>query len=126
MHEARDARPGRLKIYVGAAPGVGKTHAMLRAAQLCHRRGIDVVVGWVETHGRRDLEELRQGIEQIGRTQIDYRGRQIEERDVAAILKRRPELVLVDELAHGNVLGSRNPKALYSISRNCWMPASMS
>jgi len=115
MHEVRDARPGRLKIFLGAAPGVGKTCAMLRAAQLYRRRGVDVVVGLIETNGRQDLEELRQGIEQIGRTKIDYRGRQIEEMDVAAILKRRPELVLVDELAHTNVAGSRNPKRYLDI-----------
>jgi len=110
MHEAREARSGRLKIFLGAAPGVGKTYGMLRAAQMCRRRGVDVVVGLIETHGRRDLEELLCDIEQIGRTQIAYRGRQIEEMDVAAILRRHPGLVLVDELAHSNVPGSRNPK----------------
>jgi len=110
MFEVREARPGRLKIFLGAAPGVGKTYAMLCAAQLYRRRGVDVVVGLIETHGRQDLEQLLQDIEQISRTQIEYRGRQIEEMDVASILKRRPQLVLVDELAHSNVPGSRNAK----------------
>src|SRR5271165_4152216 len=115
MHEAREARSGRLKIFLGAAPGVGKTYAMLRAAQMYRRHGVDVVVGLIETHGRQDLEELLCGIEQIGRIQIAYRGRPIEEMDVAAILRRHPELVLVDELAHSNVSGSRNPKRYLDI-----------
>jgi K+-sensing histidine kinase KdpD len=110
MHEARETRSGRLKIFLGAAPGVGKTYAMSRAAQMCRRRGVDVVVALIETHGRQDLEEQVQKIEQISRSQIEYRGHRIEEMDLAAILKRHPELVLVDELAHSNVPGSKNSK----------------
>lgn len=108
MNGVLQARPGRLKMFLGAAPGVGKTHAMLRAAQ--SRKGLEVVVGLIETHGRRELEDLLQGFEQVRRKQIEYRGTRFEEMDVPAILKRHPGLVLVDELAHSNVSGSKNPK----------------
>jgi len=110
MNEIGQARRGRLKIFLGAAPGVGKTHAMLRAAQSFRHEGMDVVVGLIETHGRLDLEKLLDEIEQIGPMHIPYKGSSFEEIDVAAIVKRHPELVLVDELAHSNVPGSRNPK----------------
>jgi len=110
MHEVLPTRSGRLKIFLGAAPGTGKTYAMLRAAQARRRDGVDVVVGLIETHGRRDLEELFQGTEQIERKQVEYQGHRFGEVDVEAILHRRPELVLVDELAHSNVPGSKHPK----------------
>ena len=101
---------GRLKIFLGAAPGVGKTYAMLRTAQYRRREGLDVVVGVVETHGRRETEALVRGLEAIPRQKIEYRGLHFEEMDLDAILRRRPKLVLVDELAHTNVPGSRHPK----------------
>ncbi len=105
----QDAR-GRLKIFLGAAPGVGKTYEMLTVAQARKRDGIDVVIGVVETHGRRETEALLQGLEIIPRRRIDYKGRTLEEMDLDAILARRPQLALVDELAHSNAPDSRHPK----------------
>src|SRR5271154_6457058 len=101
---------GRLKIFLGAAPGVGKTYEMLLSAQAKRREGGDVVVGIVEAHGRRDTEALLDGLETIPRQQVEYRGHLLAEMDLDAILKRRPQLVLIDELAHTNAPGSRHPK----------------
>ncbi len=100
----------RLKIFVGAAPGVGKTYAMLQAARERLRDAVDVVVGVVETHGRAETEALLDGLEVMPRESIAYRGQTLTEMDLDAILARRPELVLVDELAHTNAPGSRHPK----------------
>ncbi|MER2520563.1 MAG: sensor histidine kinase KdpD [Bdellovibrionales bacterium] len=105
----REAR-GKLKIFLGAAPGVGKTYAMLRAAQERKRSGMDVVVGLAETHRRRETDELLHGLEIVPRRQVSYRGVTFQEMDIDAILKRRPQLVLVDELAHTNVEGLRHLK----------------
>ena len=105
-HEGR----GRLKIFLGAAPGVGKTYEMLLSTQAKRREGIDVVVGVVETHGRRETQSLLDGLETIPRQEIDYKGHRLFEMDLDAILKRHPQLVLVDELAHTNAPGSRHPK----------------
>jgi two-component system, OmpR family, sensor histidine kinase KdpD len=105
----KEAR-GRLKIFLGAAPGVGKTYEMLLAAQAQRREGVDVVVGVVETHGRRETEILLEGLETIPRRLVEYKGHRLAEMDIDAILKRRPALVLVDELAHSNAPGSRHPK----------------
>ena len=107
---AKQEGRGRLKIFLGAAPGVGKTYEMLLAAQARRREGCDVVVGIVEPHGRRETEALLEGLEVIPRQQIEYRGHLLGEMDLDAILKRRPALVLVDELAHTNAPGSRHPK----------------
>jgi len=107
---AKQEDRGRLKIFLGAAPGVGKTYEMLLAAQGRRRDGVDVVVGVVETHGRRETEELLEGLEVIPRRQVDYKGHLLSEMDLDAILQRRPKLVLVDELAHTNAAGSRHPK----------------
>lgn len=101
---------GRLKIFLGAAPGVGKTYTMPEAAQVRKREGVDLVVGIVETHGRPETQVLLQGLEIVPRRKIEYRGKAFEEMDLDAILARRPQLVLVDELAHTNVSGSRHPK----------------
>jgi two-component system, OmpR family, sensor histidine kinase KdpD len=101
---------GRLKIFLGAAPGVGKTYAMLEAAQVRKHEGIDIVVGVVETHGRSETEELLEGLEVVPRHQLEYRGKTFTEMDLDAMLARHPRLVLVDELAHTNVPGSRHPK----------------
>jgi two-component system, OmpR family, sensor histidine kinase KdpD len=100
----------RLKIFVGAAPGVGKTYAMLQAAHERRHEGVDVVGGVVETHGRTETEALLHELEIIPRRRVEYRGTTIEEMDLDAILQRRPQLVLVDELAHTNAPGSRHPK----------------
>jgi two-component system sensor histidine kinase KdpD len=106
---AKDAR-SRLKVFVGAAPGVGKTYAMLQAAHERRRDGVDVVVGVVETHGRPETEVLLEGLEVLPRRRVDYRGTTLQEMDLDAVLARRPQLVLVDELAHTNAPGSRHPK----------------
>jgi two-component system sensor histidine kinase KdpD len=107
---AKQEGRGRLKIFLGAAPGVGKTYQMLLAAQARRREGVDVVVGVVEAHGRRETEVLLEGLEVIPRQQIEYKGHLLAEMDLDATLKRRPALVLVDELAHTNAPGSRHPK----------------
>src|SRR2546423_4429273 len=107
---AKQEGRARLKIFLGAAPGVGKTYEMLLSAQAKQRDGVDVVVGVVETHGRRETEVLLEGLEVIPRQQVEYKGHLLAEMDLDAILKRRPQLVLVDELAHTNAPGSRHPK----------------
>ncbi len=101
---------GRLKIFLGAAPGVGKTWEMLTSGQALRRDGVDVVVGLVETHGRAETAALVSGLEVVPRRRIDYRGQVLEEMDLEAILARRPALALIDELAHTNAPGSRHPK----------------
>ncbi len=109
QEEERRAARGRLRIYFGASAGVGKTYAMLSAArQLAAARS--VLVGVVETHGRAETEALLDGLQVLPRHQIAYRGKVLSEFDIDAALERRPELVLVDELAHSNVPGSRHPK----------------
>jgi two-component system sensor histidine kinase KdpD len=106
---AREGR-GRLKIFLGAAPGVGKTYAMLEAAQRRRAEGIDVVVGIVETHGRAETERLVAGLEVLPRGEIGYGGRTLAEMDLDGLLARKPRLAIVDELAHTNVPGSRHAK----------------
>lgn len=110
LKAAQREERGRLKIFLGAAPGVGKTFEMLLTAQARRREGIDVVVGVVETHGRAETEQLLTGLEVIARQSIAYRGLVLDEMDLDAVLARRPSLVLVDELAHSNAPGSRHPK----------------
>ena len=110
LEQAAQETRGRLKMFVGAAPGVGKTFEMLSMAQARKREGVDVVVGVVETHGRVETEALMAGLETVPRRRVEYKGRWLEEMDLDAILKRRPKLVLVDELAHTNAPGSRHPK----------------
>ena len=100
----------RLRIYIGAAPGVGKTYEMLGEAHALRARGLDVVVGFVETYGRRDTEAQLKDLEIIPRRRIEYRGVTMEEMDVEAIVKRKPQVSVVDELAHTNVPGSRHGK----------------
>lgn len=107
--EAARAR-GRLKVFLGMCPGVGKTFAMLEAAQREQAASRDVVVGLVETHGRKETEQLLRGLPQIPRRTIEYRGVTLTELDIDAVLTRRPQLVLVDELAHTNAPESRHPK----------------
>src|ERR1700749_2397523 len=105
----RDGR-GRLKIFLGAAPGVGKTYEMLVQARARKLDGVDAVIGVVETHGRVETEMLTKGIETVPKKRVPYKGRVLAEMDLDAILQRRPRLVLVDELAHDNAPGSRHPK----------------
>src|SRR4249920_3222276 len=105
-----ETRAGRLKIFLGAAPGVGKTYEMLQEARARAKDGADVVVSVVETHGRKETEALLEGLEVVPRRPIEYRGQWLEEMDLDALIARRPDLALVDELAHTNVPGSRHPK----------------
>src|SRR3979411_808074 len=105
-----EGRVGKLRIFVGAAPGVGKTYEMLQTARARQRDGYDVVVGVVETHGRRETEALLEGLEVIPRRRLEYKGQWLEEMDLDAIIARRPQIVLVDELAHTNAPGGLHPK----------------
>ena len=105
-----EGRVGKLRIFVGAAPGVGKTYEMLQQAHARRKDGYDVVVGVVETHGRRETEALLEGLEVVPRRHVEYKGQSLGEMDLDAIIARRPQIVLVDELAHTNVEGSRHPK----------------
>jgi two-component system, OmpR family, sensor histidine kinase KdpD len=100
----------RLRVYVGAAPGVGKTYVMLEDAHTLRRQGLDVVIGFVETYGRAETEAQIKDLEIVPRRRMPYRGVELEEMDLDAILRRKPQVCLVDELAHSNVPGSKNPK----------------
>jgi len=104
------ARRGRLKVYIGPAAGVGKTYRMLEEAHALRKRGVDVVLGFVETHGRAETEALLEGLEAVPRHRVTYRGLTVEEMDLDAVLARRPQLAVVDEIAHSNVPGARNRK----------------
>jgi len=104
------AKRGRLKIYLGYAPGVGKTYEMLLDAHQLKKQNVDVVVGFAETHGRAETAKLLEGLEVIPRRRQEYRGIVLEEMDVEAVIQRKPEVVLVDELAHTNVPGTGNLK----------------
>jgi two-component system sensor histidine kinase KdpD len=104
------SRRGKLKLYIGHAAGVGKTYQMLEDGRAMRARGVDVVIGFVETHGRAETAAQIGGLEVIPRRQVDYKGRVLEEMDVPVILERKPEVVLVDELAHTNVPGVENEK----------------
>src|SRR6185369_6951746 len=102
------AKRAKLKIFFGASAGVGKTYAMLIEAHERKRAGVDVVVGWVETHGRRETAALLEGLEILPRGTVEYRGARLEEFDLDAALARHPSLLLLDELAHSNAPGSRH------------------
>ncbi len=105
-----EGRVGKLRVFVGAAPGVGKTYEMLQQARARRKDGYDIVIGVVETHGRRETEALLEGLEVVPRQLIDYKGQWLEEMDLDGIIARRPQIVLVDELAHTNAAGCRHPK----------------
>lgn len=104
------ARRARLRIYIGAAPGVGKTYQMLEDARELKRQGIDIVIGLIEPHGRPETEALIGDLEHVPLSRIEYRGVTLEEMDVDAVIARHPQLVIVDELAHTNAPGSKNHK----------------
>jgi two-component system sensor histidine kinase KdpD len=110
--KAEEAAPhkGKLKVFLGACAGVGKTYAMLEAARAGRKSGQDVIAGLVETHGRQETEALLQGLEVLPRKEIEYRGVRLREFDLDGALRRRPQFILVDELAHTNAPGSRHPK----------------
>src|SRR5262245_48203253 len=106
----RRAQRGRLKVFLGYGPGVGKTYLMLQEAQRMREEGIDVVAGVVETHGRAETAKLVEGLEATPRRRVEYKGIVLDEMDLDAVLARKPTVALVDELAHTNVPGSRNAK----------------
>src|SRR5512139_47394 len=106
----RRSQRGRLKVYLGYSAGVGKTYQMLLEGHRLKNEGIDVAIGLLEAHGRADIARLAQGLEVIPRRRHEYRGIAIEEMDVDAILARKPQVALIDELAHTNIPGSRNAK----------------
>src|SRR5664279_2113364 len=110
QREEEKARRGRLKLFFGATAGVGKTYAMLAAARQLRAQGVDIVNGVIETHGRKETQALTEGLEQLPLKEISYRDRVLQEFDLDGALTRKPELILVDELAHSNVQGSRHPK----------------
>ncbi|HEV8395607.1 MAG TPA: universal stress protein [Vicinamibacterales bacterium] len=105
----------RLRIYIGAAPGVGKTYSMIEDAHALRRGGVDVVVGFVETHGRDETEAKLTDLESVPRRKVEYRGVVLEEMDVGAIVARKPQLCVVDELAHTNAPGSRHEKRFQDV-----------
>ncbi|HKX49113.1 MAG TPA: histidine kinase, partial [Candidatus Binatia bacterium] len=104
------AKRGRLKVYIGSAAGVGKTYQMLEEAHALNKRGVDVVLGFIEPHDRFDTAALIDGLEVIPRQRIEYKGVTVEEMDLDAVLKRRPQVAIVDELAHTNAPFCRNKK----------------
>ena len=104
------SRQGKLKVYLGHAAGVGKTYAMLEEAHRLKKAGVDVVIGWVDTHGRKETEALLEGLEIIPRKQVEHNGHTVEVLDVDAIFKRYPTVCVVDELPFTNVAGSQHPK----------------
>ncbi|CAM3656958.1 MULTISPECIES: histidine kinase [Paenibacillus] len=110
-----EIRRGRFKVLIGAAPGVGKTYAMLREGNDLQKKGIDVVIGLLETHGRKETLAQVGSLQTIRRAKLEYRGANLEELDVQSIIRRNPEVVLVDELAHTNVPGSKNKKRFEDI-----------
>src|ERR1700726_4260947 len=116
LQETKREGRGRLRIFLGAAPGVGKTYEMLTQGRARRLEGVDVVIGVVETHGRAETEALTKGFEIIPKKRGLYKGRVVAEMDLDAILQRRPGLVLVDELAHTNVEGSRHPKRYLDVA----------
>jgi two-component system sensor histidine kinase KdpD len=104
------SRKGKFKVYIGMSAGVGKTFRMLQEAHTLLKNGIDVKIGYIETHNRKETHELLAGLPVIPRRSIFYKGKQLEEMDVQAIINLRPEVVIVDELAHTNIEGSKNEK----------------
>jgi len=115
LRQLDDAQRARLRVYLGAAPGVGKTYTMLQDAHVLRRQGIDIVIGFVETYGRAETEAQIGELEVVPRRRISYRGAAFEEMDLEAILKRRPAIAVVDELAHSNIPGSRNEKRFQDV-----------
>lgn len=106
----RQSRRGKSKIYIGMSAGVGKTFRMLQEAQTLLRNGVDVKIGYIETHNRRETQDLLDGLPVIPRRKLFYKGKELEEMDMQAILNLHPEVVIVDELAHSNIEGSQNEK----------------
>ena len=110
LAQLKEGERPRLRVYIGAAPGVGKTYQMLDDAHLLKKQGVDIVAAIIETHGREDTKAMIGDLERVPPRRIDYRGVTLEEMDVEAVIARRPEIALVDELAHTNAPGSKNAK----------------
>jgi two-component system sensor histidine kinase KdpD len=106
----RKSRRGKFKIYIGMSAGVGKTYRMLQEAQTLLRNGVDVKIGYIETHGRKETHTLLDGLPLIPRRKLFYKGKELEELDVQAVINLHPEIVIIDELAHTNIEGSKNEK----------------
>lgn len=106
----RKSRRGKFKIYIGMSAGVGKTFRMLQEAQTLLRNGVDVKIGYIETHGRKETHTLLEGLPLIPRRKLFYKGKELEEMDLQAVINLHPEIVIVDELAHTNIEGSKNEK----------------
>jgi two-component system, OmpR family, sensor histidine kinase KdpD len=106
----RKSRRGKFKIYIGMSAGVGKTYRMLQEAQTLMRNGVDVKIGYIETHGRAETHALLEGLPIIPRRKLFYKGKELEELDVQAVINLHPEIVIIDELAHTNIEGSKNEK----------------
>ena len=106
----RKSRRGKFKIYIGMSAGVGKTYRMLQEAQTLLRNGVDVKIGYIETHGRKETHALLEGLPVIPRRKLFYKGKELEELDVQAVINLHPEMVIIDELAHTNIEGSKNEK----------------
>jgi two-component system sensor histidine kinase KdpD len=106
----KNSRKGKFKIYIGMSAGVGKTYRMLQEAHALQRNGIDVQIGYIETHQRKETQELLQGLPVIERRKLFYKGKELEEFDLQAVINLRPEVVIVDELAHTNIEGSKHAK----------------
>ncbi len=106
----KKSRRGKFKIYIGMSAGVGKTYRMLQEAQALLRNGIDVKIGYIETHNRKETHDLLEGLPLIPRRKLFYKGKELEELDIAAVINLRPEVVIIDELAHSNIEGSSNEK----------------
>src|SRR5882757_6291041 len=106
----RQSRRGKFKIYIGMSAGVGKTFRMLQETQALLRNGIDVKIGYIETHNRKETHDLLDGLPLIPRRKLFYKGKELEELDVQAVINLHPEVVIVDELAHTNIEGSKNEK----------------
>ncbi|MEN6566392.1 MAG: sensor histidine kinase KdpD [Veillonellales bacterium] len=115
LKKAKQASRGKLTLFLGAAAGVGKTFAMLENAHDRLAEGVDIVIGWVETHGRKETESIAAGLPQIPSKMVEYRGKTLAEMDLEAILARHPQLVLVDELAHTNVPDSRHVRRFQDV-----------
>src|SRR4029078_10972726 len=112
--EAKSTR-GKLKVFFGMSPGVGKTYAMLQAAREAHKDGREVVIGIAETHGRAETKALLEGLPIVPRAQLEYRGTKFSEMDLEAILLWHPQIAVVDELAHNNAPASRHPKSYQDV-----------
>ena len=109
------SKRGRLKVYIGFAAGVGKTYRMLEEAHALQRRGVDVVLGFIETHGRVETAALIAGLEYVPRRRVEYRGLVVEEMDLDAVIARQPQVALVDEVAHTNTPDARNRKRYHDV-----------